>query len=354
MTSDPDVAARLTAWFARQLPGAGKVRLENIDQVTFGHSAEMLLLTLAWSADGTDERRDVVLRICPPLPWLLEPYDLRRQFDILRGLERTPVRSPRVLWIDEAGEALGRPFYVMERLGGTVYEQRIPDELGQDPARVRRMADRALEQIAAIHATDLPATGLDRLGDGKGYLERELDHWDSEIRRWQSGPVPALERLSAGLRASRPEPTPRVTLVHGDVKGGNFAFTADEVSGVFDWEMAAIGDPMADIGWVEITWRSSLPFSMLSDSDLNELLARYEQLTGTAIHDRPWHRAMQAFKMAVIILVGVMLYQRGHTRSRRFAAMSPFGPPIVTTGLRDLGLPADDAEAGWPAFELSK
>ena len=118
--------------------------------------------------------------------------------------------------------------------------------------------------------------------------------------------------------------------------------------------MASIGDPMADIGWVEITWRSSLPFSMLSAADFDELLARYEQLTGIEIRDRPWHRAMQAFKMSVIMLVGVMLYQRGHTRSRRFAAMSPFGPRTVATGLRELGLPTDDAEAGWPTFETNK
>jgi aminoglycoside phosphotransferase (APT) family kinase protein len=354
--NNADVAERLLPWFARQLPEAEKLRLENFDHVQIGHSAEMLLLTLAWRAAGADERRDVVLRVQPQLPWLLEPYDLRRQFDILRALEGTPVRSPRVLWIDEHGEALGRPFYVMERLPGTVYEHRIPDELKQSPERVRRMAERAFEQIAAIHNTDLRAAGWHHLGGsgGHGYLDRELDHWDSEIRRWQPGPVPALERLSAGLRASRPEPTPRVTLVHGDVKGGNFAFAsdkvngADEVSGVFDWEMAAIGDPMADIGWAEVTWGSTLPFSMLSPADFDQLLARYEQLTGIAVHDRPWHQAMQAFKMSVIMLVGGMLYQGGHTRSRRFAYMPLSGPPAVQLGLRALGLKTDDVHVGWP------
>lgn len=345
-----DIRDRLTAWFARQLPGAGRLRVENLDQVRFGHSAEMMMLTLAWSSDGTDKRQDVVLRARPRLPWLLEPYDLRRQFDILRALEPTPVRAPRALWIEETGEVLGRPFYVMERLPGTVYEWKIPSELKQAPDRVRRMAGRMMEQIAAIHLTDLHATGLDRLGDGQDYLDGELEHWDSQISRWRHEPLPALERLSAGLRALRPEPTPRVTLVHGDPKGGNFAFTADDVTGVFDWEMASIGDPMADIGWAEVTWRTTLPFSMLSASDIEELLPLYEKLTGIGVHDRSWHRAMQAFKMAVIMLTGAMLFHDGYTSDSRFAAMGPYGPPVTELGLRELdpGLRRDDADAGWP------
>lgn len=345
-----DVEGRLTAWLARQLPGADQLRVENIAQVTFGHSAEMMMFRLAWRADGTDARQDVVLRARPPLPWLLEPYDLRRQFDILRALEPTPVRSPRALWIEETGEALGRPFYVMERLPGKVYESRIPRELRQDPERIRRMANRVMEQIAAIHLTDLHATGLDRLGDGRDYLDSELDHWDSQVSRWRHEQLPALERMSAALRARRPEPTPRVTLVHGDTKGGNFAFIDDDVTGVFDWEMAAIGDPMADIGWAEVTWQTTLPFSMLSASDFDELLAHYEKLTGIGVHDRPWHRAMQAFKMAVIMLIGTMLFHNGYTSDPRFAAMASYGPALTKRGLRDLDpdLRRDDVEVGWP------
>ena len=67
-----------------------------------------------------------MLRARPPEPGLLEPYDLEQQFRILRALEPTPVRSPKVYWYEGTGEVLGRQFYVMERLGGTVYEQGVP------------------------------------------------------------------------------------------------------------------------------------------------------------------------------------------------------------------------------------
>ena len=78
--------------------------------------------------------------------------------------------------------------------------------------------------------------------------DREIDHWTSEIRRVQRGPLPALERLAEAVREQQPEQCPSVTLVHGDAKPGNFAFEGSEVSAVFDWEMATIGDPLADIG----------------------------------------------------------------------------------------------------------
>ena len=239
----------------------------------------------------------------------------------------------------------GRPFYVMERLEGTVYEREIPVELADAPERIHRMSGRVIEQIASIHLVDLAATGLDALGDGHDFLDRQLDHWEHEIRRLQRGPLPALEQLLGALREQRPQPTPRVTLVHGDTKGGNFAFVDDDVSGVFDWEMASIGDPMADIGWLEVTWRMTKPFSELSHSDIDDLLVRYEQLTGIVVHDRPWYRALQAFKMAVIMFVGAMLFDAGFNDDLRLAAMGAVVPFVTNVGLRDLGI-EDELESG--------
>ncbi len=339
------LASRLTAWFQEQLTEAEAVRIEGLSHVTFGHSAEMLLLTVTWRASGHVEQQDVVVRIRPPAPGLLEPYDLRRQFDILRALESTPVRAPRALWIDESGVVFGRPFYVMERLEGTVYEREIPVELADAPERIHRMSRSVIEQLAAIHLVDLPATGLDALGDGHDFLERQIGHWEQEIRRLQRGPLPALEQLLRALREQRPEATPRVTLVHGDPKGGNFAFVDDDVSGVFDWEMATIGDPMADIGWLEVTWAMTKPFSQLARTDIDNLLVRYEQLTGIVVHDRPWHRALQAFKMAVIMFVGAMLFDAGFNDDLRLAAMGAVVPFVTSVGLRDLGV-GDDLESG--------
>jgi aminoglycoside phosphotransferase (APT) family kinase protein len=340
------VGQRLESWFATRFPGTNRVRVEGLSRVQLGHSAETLMVTLGWRDGEGDHRRDVVLRLRPPEPGLLEPYDLKRQYDILTALAPTPVRSPRALWYEPSGEVLGREFYVMERMTGTVYERGVPDEIRHDPALVNRMCESLVRQIAAIHTVDLPASGLDRIGDGTRYLEEEFEHWSSEIARWQQGPLPALERLVAVLHDQKPTSGPKPTLVHGDCKPGNFAFDEGEVTAVFDWEMATVGDPLADIGWAELLWASpGYATSAPGALSVDEFVARWEELTGIRTQRREWYRAFQALKMAVIMFVGGQLFDAGHSRDLRLAEMAHAVHPMTQLGLHQLGVD-EQLEAG--------
>jgi aminoglycoside phosphotransferase (APT) family kinase protein len=341
-----EMSALLRDWFVTQLGDADDVRVEGFDRVEFGHSAETILLTLAWSAGGDQHRRDVVLRVRPPEPGLLEPYDLEQQFKVLRALEPTSVRSPKVLWYEGTGGVLGRPFYVMERLAGTVYEQTVPDELISAPDRLRRMSQSLVEKLAAIHLVDVEAAGLGFLGDGSGFLPRELDWWTSEMRRVQRGPLPGLERLRHELQATIPEQCPTVTLVHGDAKPGNFAFDDDEVSAVFDWEMTSVGDPLTDLGWAEFNWTmpgsfTSHPGSLTPD----EMVELYQQLTGITVQHRDWYVALELYKMLVIMLVAAMLFDTGASDDLRFAQMGQAIPPYTVAALTRIGV-AERLEPG--------
>ncbi len=330
-----EMERHLASWFEAQLPGGPTVALEGFDRVAVGHSAETILVTLTY--DGV--RRDVVVRMRPHSPGLLEPYDLARQFQILRGLESTPVRAPAALWIEPTGQVLGREFYVMERLAGRVYERGVAADLAADPEGIRRMSEGIVAQIAAVHRVDLVATGLDHLPDGHGYLERELDHWAAEIERVRRGPLPALERLVVALREQQPEQSPVVTLVHGDAKPGNFGFVGTELTAVFDWEMAALGDPLADIGWAETLW--ALPGSVTSCPgalSVDEFVGRWESLSGLEARSRHWYRAFQSLKMAVILLVGGHLVDAGHSDDLRLAEMAYGVRPATQAALRELGV----------------
>ncbi len=340
MTGAPE--DRLASWIARQLPGRAQVSVEGLDRVAIGHSAETLLVTVV--TEG--ERREVVIRMRPEPPGLLEPYDLGRQFTILRALEPTPVRAPAVIWHEPTGAVLGRDFYVMERLPGQIYERGVPEDLASDPERIRRMCVEIVEQIAAIHTVDLVATGLDSLADGLRYLEGELDHWEGEIERVKRGPLPALETLVATLREQRPESSPTVTLVHGDPKPGNFAFVGAELTAVFDWEMATLGDPLADIGWAEILW--GMPGSVTACAGalpVEELVGLWESLTGLESANRAWYRAFQALKLAVILLVGGHLVDIGRSDDVRLLAMARGVRSITRGALRELGI-EDELEDG--------
>lgn len=337
MALGSDAEQRLRAWMTAQA-GAGDVTIERLGRALVGHSAETLLLTIAERHGDRTVRRDVVLRLRPVEPALLPPYDLHRQFRILRCLESTAVRSPKVLWREPTGDVLGREFYVMERLPGTVFEQDVPEDLRTDPARIRRLCDAYTDQLAEIHSVDLAATGLDAIADGRDYLERDLAHWRGEIDRVRREPSPALERLHATLVATRPEHS-AVTLVHGDAKPGNYAFVSDEVTAVFDWELATVGDPLADVGWAEVFWNvgdllTNLPGAPTTD----EFVARWEERTGLRAQRREWYRAMQAYKFCAIALVAGNLFDTGHTDDLRLASMSYAVAPFVKIAWRDLGI----------------
>ncbi|HYB81728.1 MAG TPA: phosphotransferase, partial [Mycobacterium sp.] len=118
MTPDTSISEHLTAWLRTQLPDADDVRVEGLDRVSFGHSAEMMMASVVIRRGDQDTRQDVVLRLRPKPPALLEPYDLGRQFAILRALQDTAVRVPRALWLEDTGDVLGRPFFVMQRATG--------------------------------------------------------------------------------------------------------------------------------------------------------------------------------------------------------------------------------------------
>lgn len=334
------MSINLQTWLAGQIPEADEVIVEGLDKVEMGHSAEMFTLTMVMVTDGVEQRDDIVVRLRPPEPGLLEPYDLQRQFDVMAGLERTDVRAPRALWIEPSGDVLGRPFLVMNRLDGDVYEQNaIPAEIEAEPGRIRRMCEDMIDQYAAIHLVDLERTGLDALGDGSDFVTRELDHWESEMERVRRGPLPAMERLLAELRRHQPDPSPLVTLVHGDPKPGNVGFVGDRVSAVFDWELATVGDPFTDVGYLELMW--AMPAGVTSRPTaptVDEFVARYEERTGFSCEHREWYFAMQVFKVCAIQLIGSMLFDAGHTDDPRNVGMAMGIELMAPMGLAALGV----------------
>jgi len=335
VTYGDEVRDRLTGWLRTQLTNADGLRVEGLDRVEFGHSAEMMVLTIV-SSEGS---QDVVIRLRPRPPALLEPYDLTKQFTVLRALEDSAVRVPRALWLEDTGDVLGRPFFVMERVPGTVYELEAPSEPEVSADGVTRMCASLADQLAAIHTVDIACAGLDSLDDGHQHLDREIGHWSAEMHRVKRGTLPALERLLRELTDSRPPPSSRVTLVHGDAKPGNFAFVADAVSAVFDWELTTVGDPMTDIGYLELLWR--MPVGIPSHDaamSIEDVLAHYAAASGLTIANREWYRAFNAFKLAVINLIGSRLFDDGVTDDQRFM-LNAYGIPLFTRmGLDDLGV----------------
>src|SRR5258707_219278 len=128
-TMFPDHEAPFIAWLAQQMPEAEGLKLDHARQLTMGHSNQSWEVAVAW-AGGSDR---YILRSPPDGIGLLEPYDVAKQYHVMRALEGSAVPLPRMLWLEGSGKVLGRPFFLMERLDGFAIERGLPAELDTTP-----------------------------------------------------------------------------------------------------------------------------------------------------------------------------------------------------------------------------
>lgn len=335
----------LERWFSAQLgPQASDTTLRDLWRLSAGHSNETFAVDVSWSQAGAERRQLFVLRTRPQGEGLLEPYDVLKQYRVMKALENSDVPVPKMYWAESDERVIGRPFFIMEKLDGVIVEFEIPDYLAAaPPEKIRRMCTRYAEVFAAIHAVDWRARGLGFLDQGGNPVERELAWWESELRRVHPGPLPAFEVIDRWLREHMPQPSPTVTLVHGDPKPGNIFYQDERIVGVFDWEMTTVGDPMTDVGWVTFLWRgglgglSSLPGAL----SMEEFLDIYQARSGVAVHDLLFYEMLAGFKVAVIHLLAAMLFQNGKSSDLRFAWLGQLIPQLMREMLPRIGACAD-------------
>lgn len=256
---------------------------------------------------------EVVLRRPPRPPLPPGAHDIVREARVLRGLARTAVPVPGIIDSCESDAVLGAPFVLMEYVPGEVLESTLPAWL--KPLDERRRAGEAfIDALAAVHAVDIAAAGLDWLGRPGSYLERQLRRfsgsWQISRTRKVSAMMTLEERLRAGLPSSH-----ETTLIHGDARLGNAIFAPGppaRLAALLDWEMATLGDPLADLGYLAAAWtdrgQTSAPMFHLSQvtaldgfPTLSELIARYERQTGRNAGDLPWYTALACWKSAVFM-----------------------------------------------------
>jgi aminoglycoside phosphotransferase (APT) family kinase protein len=248
----------------------------------------------------------------PPLP--PSAHDVLREARLLRALADTPARVPPVLAVCDDVEVIGCPFYVMERIAGEVIVTSIPDAL-DTPAERRRVADELIDALAEIHAVDWQAAGLEDFGKPTGYLERQLRRFTGLWELNKTREIPAVERVGGWLAENMPASGP-ATIVHGDFRLGNTIYAADapaRLEAVLDWEMATIGDPLADIGYLCMMWTEAAdPVGGMREAlggvtrregfpTREELIAGYEQRTGRSMRDLRWYTSLALWKSVVFM-----------------------------------------------------
>jgi aminoglycoside phosphotransferase (APT) family kinase protein len=338
-------AEPIAQWLRRMVPGDLRDQSWSAELISGG------LSNLTYRVRrGTDR---LVIRRPPLGPTLPRAHDMHREYRALTALGPTLVPVPEALAFCSDTTIIGAPFYVMREVPGTVL--RRPDDAARLSADQRtRLSEHLVDVLADLHALDLDATGLADFGRHGGYAARQLRTWGEQWRRSRTRDVPDMDRLIIRLGEDLPG-ADETTLVHGDYRLDNAVVQTGpvpHVAAVLDWELATLGDPVADLATLLTYWhdtgdeeRSLITVAaglttfpgFLTTSALAE---RYAVRTGRDLSTLTFHRALAAMKLGVILEGVHSRYIGGKAIGEGYAAAGTAVPVLAARGLRLLAAPA--------------
>ena len=317
---DPQsLQGRLEPWLAKRLPEADDVTVSGLDAPgETGHSSETVLFDASWTQDGREVVEHLVLRTAPGGHTVFPTYDLGLQYEVMQRVGRAApdVPLPPLRWYEPDPSAIGKEFFVMGRVDGQVPPDRLPYTMQgwlleeSSPEDQRRLQMNAVDTLARLHLIDWRSAGLDILDQrryGATGLDQQLGFYEAFLE-WGRGdhPHPRLHEVARWLRGNAPDPEPEPTLNWGDARIGNILFRDHEPVAVLDWEMATLGPPQVDLAWFclfERFFSDELGMPNLPGfAPMDEVVARYESVTGRPVGDLGWYSVWGAFRYAVVMM----------------------------------------------------
>jgi aminoglycoside phosphotransferase (APT) family kinase protein len=304
---------------------------------------------------------ELVLRRPPRGPLLPTAHDVVREARVMGLLaDGGFARVPAVRGVCDDDSVLGAPFYVMDRSPGVVVRHELPAFLAREagrPAR-REVGMQLATVLGEIHQVDWRPFVEAGIGKPSGYLERQLRRWTGQREGIQAAvaaaggtarELPDYDAVRDWLREHLPEETvPAV--VHGDYKLDNVIVEAYDglgtgghvtagarITAVVDWEMATVGDPRADLGYLLSFWPEpgeSVPLAeLVTQTDgfptRAEVVAQWEDSTGRTAGDTRWFVALAVWKLAILLEASYHRWLAGMADDPFFARLDDGVPDLL-------------------------
>jgi aminoglycoside phosphotransferase (APT) family kinase protein len=326
---------RLTPWFRQHV-----APVDELTATIVGHGRSNLTYRLE-----ADDQAWVLRR--PPLSHVLPTaHDMKREYRIISALEPTDVPVPHAIAVCEDASVVGAPFYIMSFVDGMVPTDPNLVAATFDEATRRHLGEELIDTLAAFHAIDPATVGLSDFGKPQGFIARQVRRFTEQLERSTVRKVPEMEELAGRLARAAPEESGH-SLVHGDYRLDNCVLGDDgHIAAVLDWEMATLGDPLADVGLQFMYWpdrgAGEAPTSAVTSGAVlalpgfptrTEAIGRYATKSGRDISNLDFYAALAFFKLAVILEGIHARYLEGGTVGGGFETMGAQAIGLARQGL---------------------
>lgn len=309
------------AWLSERVPGlTGPPRVRQ-----YSGGASNLTYLLHYP------ERDLILRRPPAGHKAASAHDMGREVTVQQHLEPVYRYVPEIVAFCQDPAVIGSDFYVMERLEGIILRQDLPEGMTLSEQQARLLTTRAVESLIELHQVDPVAAGLDTLGKGPGYVQRQVSGWSRRFRESHTDNVGDFAAVMAWLEDHRPDDVAQ-RLIHGDFRLDNLVLDGPDtlnVIGVLDWEMATVGDPLMDLGcalayWVQADDDPVMQSARRQPTNLPGMLSRAEivdlycERTGFTTDRWAFYEVFGLFRLAVIAQQIYYRYHHGQTTNPAF------------------------------------
>jgi aminoglycoside phosphotransferase (APT) family kinase protein len=328
---EDSVRQRLVEFLGAQHKAA--TRVEKLKRFTVGFSWLTYGFEAVWRDAAGEQRRRLILRIGPP-NGIFAPYKASLQFFAQQVLEHSGVPVPQVYWYSDASDLFDAPFFICEQVAG---EAPIPwaadgREVFDDATRAT-LAEQFVGALAALHTfewRDTPLAAVSTAVSVGDTALRQIEFWEDVTRRSRLRSFPAVAWALAWLRANQPV-APRIGIVHGDYRIGNFLEQDRRITAILDWELTHLGDPHEDIGFVCLrAWSGRSPY-LCQLIRRDDLYRRYEELTGIKVLPESvrYYEVLNNFKLFAIHAAAAGCFEAGRFNDLRMPAMGAQIPRVL-------------------------
>ena len=263
-------------------------------------------------------------------------HDMGREHRVMANLKEQFPYVPEMIAYETDESILGAEFYVMEKLDGIILRTNMPKGLELDEQQVRGLCLSFIDKLVDLHKVDYKAAGLGDLGEAEGYISRQIEGWYDRYQQAGTDDAPDAEPVLLWMRKQQPTEV-KGCLVHNDYRLDNVVLDHNDpsrITGVLDWEMSTLGDPLMDLGvtisyWVEPGDDELIQLVRRQPSNVPGMLSRrefvdyYAERSGIPIKDFTFYEVYGYFRLAVALQQMYYRFQQGQTKDERFGLLLP-------------------------------